>query len=208
MASESKDSSEQQSPTKSCFVTVGATASFNALVSEIISEPVLEALQANKYTDILIQYGQHGAALVQPFLQDNSSTVKEKYGLNISGFDFNLKGLDREMMGTKEKPEENRKEGLIISHAGTGTILAALRLGVPVMVVPNPELMHNHQEELAQQLSKVGYVVHGRLGNIAAAAHEAETFRTQLHQWPPKDTVSSTNAGLAKVMADELGFVD
>jgi hypothetical protein len=42
---------------------------------------------------------------------------------------------------------------------GTGTILAALRLGVPLIVVPNPDLADNHQQELAQILDAQKYVV-------------------------------------------------
>ena len=42
---------------------------------------------------------------------------------------------------------------------GSGSILGALRLGVPLVVVPNPTLKDNHQEELAQELQKQGYVV-------------------------------------------------
>ena len=51
---------------------------------------------------------------------------------------------------------------------GSGTILEVLRLGVPLVVVPNPALLHNHQAELAQQLSVAGYVVHGRLGYVSS----------------------------------------
>lgn len=43
--------------------------------------------------------------------------------------------------------------------SGSGSILEALRIGVPLVVVPNPALQDNHQEELAKELSKQGYVV-------------------------------------------------
>ena len=46
---------------------------------------------------------------------------------------------------------------------GSGSILDALRIGVPLIVVPNPELLDNHQVELAKELSAQGYVIHGNL---------------------------------------------
>ena len=46
---------------------------------------------------------------------------------------------------------------------GSGSILAALRIAVPIIVVPNPDLLDNHQEELAGELAVQGYVIHGRL---------------------------------------------
>ena len=46
---------------------------------------------------------------------------------------------------------------------GSGTILDALRIGVPLVVVPNTTLLHNHQVELAEELAKQDYVVHGNL---------------------------------------------
>lgn len=52
---------------------------------------------------------------------------------------------------------------LILTWLGSGTILAALRIGVPLVVVPNTELLHNHQVELAEELAKQEYVVHGNL---------------------------------------------
>jgi len=209
MSSGPNISQNSNQPTKLCFVTVGATASFNALVLEIFERPFLAALQAHNYTDLLVQYGQQGEQLFEEFKKKNELEINEKYGLNVSGFSFNLRGLKSEMLSVKANPSVGREEGLIISHAGSGTILEVLRLGVPLMVVPNPALLHNHQVELAEQLSASGYVLHGKLGNLAASLDEAEKFRSRIHEWPPTNSgPASHKRGLARVMEDELGFVD
>jgi beta-1,4-N-acetylglucosaminyltransferase len=46
---------------------------------------------------------------------------------------------------------------------GTGSILDALRAGVPLVVVPNPDLADNHQQELADELAGQGYAIIGSL---------------------------------------------
>lgn len=44
---------------------------------------------------------------------------------------------------------------------GSGTILAALRYQFPLIVVPNTQLLDNHQEELAVAMEKGNYLVRG-----------------------------------------------
>jgi beta-1,4-N-acetylglucosaminyltransferase len=41
---------------------------------------------------------------------------------------------------------------------GSGSILAALRMPRPLLVVPNAELMDDHQQELAEALQGGGYL--------------------------------------------------
>ena len=45
---------------------------------------------------------------------------------------------------------------LVISHAGTGSIIDTLRLEKPLIVVTNDKLMNKHQEEVADELVKLG----------------------------------------------------
>ena len=52
---------------------------------------------------------------------------------------------------------------MLISTVGSGSILEALRVGVPLIVVPNRDLLDDHQLELAEELAAQGYAVHGRL---------------------------------------------
>ena len=43
--------------------------------------------------------------------------------------------------------------------AGSGSIFEALTVGKPLVVVPNPRLMDNHQVELGDQLAAMGHLV-------------------------------------------------
>jgi beta-1,4-N-acetylglucosaminyltransferase len=70
--------------------------------------------------------------------------------------------------------EEYERADLVISHAGmphsisvylrwgrytgSGTILDVLRLGKPMIVIPNMTLLDNHQEELASMLANLGHL--------------------------------------------------
>jgi len=51
-----------------------------------------------------------------------------------------------------------KNASLIISHAGTGTIIETLSLQQPLIVVINNTLMNNHQLEIAVKLAELGYI--------------------------------------------------
>lgn len=231
-------SSQNQKPQKVCFVTVGATASFDALIKATLSPPFLEALKTCGYSHLRLQHGKDG----QKLLEELDSANKGVHDLSISGFDFNKQGLGSEMRAAKG--EDNRLEGVVVSHAGnpsplpylcgfklmcrtgSGSILDALRIAVPIIVVPNPELLDNHQEELAEELAIQSYVIHGHLeyghhnfrgktipidlhSDLPAAIQQSESQRKTPKPWPPADTgEDSSGKGLVGIMDDELGFVD
>ncbi|PYI12272.1 UDP-N-acetylglucosamine transferase subunit alg13 [Aspergillus sclerotiicarbonarius CBS 121057] len=194
---------------KVCFITVGATASFHLLIQSILEDEFLLALRRLDFTHLLIQFGKDGQSLWEAFQSRCPPGSEGRHGLEIDGFDFNQAGLDAEMRLTRASPSEGRTGGLIISHAGSGSILGALRLGVPLVVVPNPTLKDNHQEELAQELQKQGYVVASDYRGIASALDRAEGLRAQILAWPPVRGVSQRRQRtLEDVMSDELGFLD
>lgn len=160
---------------KHCFVTVGATASFTQLLNHVATDDFIQALQQHNYTHLTIQYGPD-LAYVAEFIDRHKTDTARNGAIEVNGFDFKTEGLSQDMSMAKPCPSENRVGGMILTHAGkdehschycpklmivigTGSILEALRLGVPLVVVPNPDLQDNHQMELAREMHRQGYVV-------------------------------------------------
>ena len=106
----------QKTPRKVCFVTIGATASFNALLEGVLSVTFLEALHTFEYTDLLLQYGLEGSSILEKWFGDEEQTSALNGKINVSGFDFNKQGLGQEMRAAKG--ENGDLQGVVISHAG------------------------------------------------------------------------------------------
>ena len=107
---------QQPKPRKLCFVTIGATAAFDSLIKAALSPEFLHRLQASSYTDLHLQYGKDGHIILEDFRSRLGSKSEEEFGIKVTGFDFNKKGLGSEMRAAKG--EGNRLEGVVISHAG------------------------------------------------------------------------------------------
>src|ERR1700760_4656005 len=105
---------------KLCFVTVGATVSFNSLVQAVVCTPFLEALAAESYTRVRIQYGRTGKSTFDESLakvqEENAGKVPGN--LAIEGIDLvmNSDDMDAELMQILGR--DGRAEGMLISHAG------------------------------------------------------------------------------------------
>jgi beta-1,4-N-acetylglucosaminyltransferase len=143
---------------KRLFVTIGATAPFNSLIRGVLAHGFLSALQSQGYSELRIQHGDEGAHILR---EADPSNIRTSYGIDVTGFAFKTEGLTGEMRALKSTNVE--REGAIISHAGSGSVLDALRLSVPLVVVPNSDLLHNHQVELAETLDHHKYVVYGKI---------------------------------------------
>lgn len=107
----------------------------------------------------------------------------------------------------------------LFTIAGTGTILDAWKVGLPIIVVPNTRLLDDHQTEMAKHLSREGYatrskprhVTHFQLTrsderltffllsseDLQEAIHKAELlFEDNKSRWPPHEVVPKQNANL------------
>ncbi|KAJ5779627.1 hypothetical protein N7457_007347 [Penicillium paradoxum] len=182
---------------KMCFVTVGATASFKKLLEQVLSSQFLEILAKREYTHLLVQYGKDGQQIFQSFVDSEQPC----HGITLGGFDFQP-SIDDYLMMTVERERHDQKRGLIICHAGTGTVLAGLRLGTPLIVVPNTDLADNHQQQLADVLEEGNYVISSSVQDVGSAIARAEAQKTKILSLQPGNTT------LRESMSDELGFLD
>ncbi|KAG9632819.1 glycosyltransferase family 1 protein, partial [Aureobasidium melanogenum] len=195
-------------PRKVCFVTIGATASFSALIRATVSPSFCHSLEQNHYTDLIVQYGADGDSLFQSLVQDVDANNNQHTAINVSGFGLDTSGLGQYMKLAKTGGDDGGIEGLVVSHAGSGTILHALRVDVPLVVVPNSELLDNHQVELADALAEQEYVVHGKLEDLPQALLDAEKLRLRKKAWPPINSGTHRHTkGLAGVVDEEMGFL-
>ncbi|XP_045821664.1 UDP-N-acetylglucosamine transferase subunit ALG13 homolog [Trifolium pratense] len=112
------------------FVTVGTTC-FDALVKAVDSETLQKELLAKGYTHLLIQMGR-GSYL--PTKSEGDCNLVVDYFTFSSSIADHIKSAS-----------------LIISHAGS--IFETLKLGKPLIVVVNEDLMDNHQSELGEELA-------------------------------------------------------
>jgi len=191
-------------PTKACFVTIGATSSFDALIKAVLRPSFLHALKAAGYTNLTVQYGQGGKELFERLIVE--SQEHGPYGIVVEGFEFTNQMMNEMRVA---KPEDGRAEGVVLCHAGTGSVLDAIRIGVPVIVVPNSTLLDNHQVEFAEVMAKMDYVAYGNLDNLEESLKASEELGKKNKQWPPVNSgVHRQAQGLSGVIDEELGFLD
>ncbi|KAH6655493.1 hypothetical protein BKA67DRAFT_560855 [Truncatella angustata] len=170
-------------PYRTMFVTIGSIASFKDLVEEVVSDKFLETLAELKFNRLIVQCGPD----LELFERLRPQKGFDSHWIDISGFAYTD---DMKSHLLKCAPSngglfsEKRGRGIIMAHAGAGTILEALTVDARVIVVPNTSLMDNHQLELAEELDKQGYLIQGHLGQLHADVEKMEKFEPV--NWPPK----------------------
>ncbi|KAK3281812.1 hypothetical protein CYMTET_10420 [Cymbomonas tetramitiformis] len=126
------------------FVTVGTT-SFDDLISVVDSPCCIEALREKGFDKIVIQLGR---GTYVPKLLGKDQKERNANGINSEYFAF-----------SSSLAENIKSADLVISHAGSGSIFETLGAGRPLIVVVNDKLMDNHQQELADELTREKYLV-------------------------------------------------
>ncbi|EGR52593.1 glycosyltransferase family 1 [Trichoderma reesei QM6a] len=167
-----------------CLVTVGATVGFKQLTEQVLQPEFWEFLSAEGFTSLRIQCGPD-ISWASARLDSLRDRVPE--GLEVHVFETTPNLMMDEMMLCKAC-SGLRRMGVVVSHAGTGTILDAWKVGLPVIVVPNETLLDNHQAEMAKHLAKEGYAITSTASylDLQGAIHKADLlWQDNKSRWPP-----------------------
>lgn len=169
------------------LVTTGATVTFAALVDHVVQPAFLQTVRGLGFSQVVLQYGnetdQKGNHVSKQHLSNAlaASDTVDKLGLQISN-ETNDKAVTTFASPTFSlvvfaySPDIARyisQADLVVSHAGTGSIVDTLRLKKPLLVVTNLALMDNHQQEVAHQFEKDNYLKSLTTADLADGKLEA-----------------------------------
>ncbi|CAE6504577.1 unnamed protein product [Rhizoctonia solani] len=175
---------------KCVFVTVGSTK-FDDLTHTILSPAVLDALHARQFQRLVFQCGNSD---IDGQVQGSAMAGEWSWRDEAREIDISIWRFSPELSKYFEEAD------LIISHAGSGTILEVLRLPKPLVVVPNETLLDNHQVELADALSELGHLFSATPRTLARtiATYDESTL---------KDFPQFDSSKFSAIMDEEMGFV-
>ncbi|KAK7220607.1 hypothetical protein V2G26_008610 [Clonostachys chloroleuca] len=179
-----------------CLATVGATVGFPKLTNTVLEEKFWEHIRAQGFTSLRIQCGPD-----LPWASEYLSSHKDQIppGLKVEVFGLS-KNLMLEEMTLCKAVAGKSHQGLVISHAGTGTILDAWKLGLPIIVVPNTDLLDDHQSEMAHYLADEGYATQSStdLEDLQSAIDKSSRlWEENKNRWQPHSTSSQAHARIS-----------
>lgn len=153
---------------KSVFVTCGATVPFPELVQSVITESFAQELLRYGYGRMIVQFGKgyrtHFEEQLKDFKNDSKTCSLSAcdLGSETAPSHFILAEGNLEVIGIEYSSKIQQIIGnfanLVISHAGTGSILDSIRMNKPLIVCVNDTLMDNHQQQIADKFEAKRYV--------------------------------------------------
>lgn len=155
----------------SILVTTGATITFTTLLEQITNHEVIKSLILLNVSHLTIQYGNEtrgGVNISTSIFEDilSKSDLLAKLDLRdtsspcTSSKSYTSPAFTLEVLPfTSDINSFIHKADIVISHAGTGSIIDTLRLQKNLIVITNDTLMNNHQTEIANEFSLANYCV-------------------------------------------------
>lgn len=103
----------------------------------------------------------------------------------IGSGDYKPRNFSRVFRLTGKTEKYYKWADLIVSHGGAGTIYDILKSGKRAIAVPNKKLIEDHQVELVDAFSKMGYIMKGDLASLGELIKDASSYRFQPYNYKP-----------------------
>lgn len=153
------------------LVTTGATVTFVALLEKVLAGEFMDTVLRLGYDSIVVQYG----ASDESYQLVSRLTRHLQLSESSNGFHGQYKGMqvqlipfDVDLVQKYVKPS-----AVVISHAGTGSIIDTLRgSDATLLVVVNETLQDNHQLEVASAFEYLGVLQVAPIAKLSATMEE------------------------------------
>ena len=132
---------------KNVLVTVGTT-NFKELIEIALSESFQKTIINQGYRKLIIQIGNLK-------IDNNKEDLNKELKIEIIT-----------IIPSNKFSEILKNADLIISHGGAGTIIQSINYGKKPIVIPNNNVIQNHQIELINHLQKLNYINYLTLDNL------------------------------------------
>lgn len=156
------DIHQRQAPimSKQALVTTGATVTFKKLFEYVLNQDFLELIVDLNYKKLAIQYGNsvESKELILNLLNcidlSDMKTSNGNIECSFNGVQITCFPFDVDLVNNF-----TAKSDLVISHAGTGSIIdtlrASTRRNTRLILIINEDLKDNHQLEIAESFERL-----------------------------------------------------
>ncbi|KAL6453752.1 ALG13 UDP-N-acetylglucosamine transferase subunit ALG13 [Candida maltosa Xu316] len=200
---------------KSVLVTTGATVTFKSLIQTILTPDFINQLISLGVTELTFQYGNE----IKKSKHISKSVFEDQIAILSKSMDFTSShNSEDNTVVYKHKGFEilafpyssNIDEyitiaDIVISHAGTGSIIDVLKQQKKLIVVVNEKLMDNHQLEIANEFSDLKYCL--SFANTKALTYDSfwNGFASLLNDEIKLETLPETDGSIVEtIICEEL----
>ncbi|KAI5961237.1 ALG13 [Candida pseudojiufengensis] len=162
------------------LITTGATVTFTSLIEKVVDAKFINYLIEANISRLYLQYGneiknsKHISKIFFESQLKESSIIDHLNLKKVEDTKTNAITLSNSKIEIVAFPFSTNIESyiesstLVISHAGTGSIIDTLKYKKPLIVIVNNKLMDNHQLEIAEEFEKLNYCLNLNVNDLVS----------------------------------------
>ncbi|KAI5955626.1 ALG13 [Candida jiufengensis] len=199
------------------LITTGATVTFTSLIEKVLSLSFINNLIDIGVSKLYLQYGneikksKHISKAAFEIILEKSGIIKQlnfKVNEDTESNTYKLINFNIEIIAfpfSSNIDSYIKISDLVISHAGTGSIIDTLKYKKPLIVIVNDKLMDNHQLEIANEFVKLNYCLNENVENVNSNEFKDILRNLIVGDVKFEEFIESDGSVLESIIAEELG---